>query len=91
VNRLVLLPLWLVLVLLLLAAWAAVERLLIPSARWLIRRRVNRVLEEIRTRMKIPIPAFKLTKREVLIDRLMYDPQVQEALFVICSFLHPVF
>jgi glycerol-3-phosphate O-acyltransferase len=79
VNRLVLLPLWLVLVLLLLAAWAAVERLLIPSARWLIRRRVNRVLEEIRTRMKIPIPAFKLTKREVLIDRLMYDPQVQEA------------
>jgi glycerol-3-phosphate O-acyltransferase len=73
------LPLWLAIAAGLLVLWAALDRLLIPSARWLLRRRVNRVLEEINTRLKIRIPAFKLTKREVLIDRLLYDPQVQEA------------
>ena len=73
------LPLWLAILLVLLAAWAAVERLLIPSVRYLLRRRVNRVLEELETRLKIRIPPFKLTKRAVLIDRLLFDPQVQHA------------
>jgi glycerol-3-phosphate O-acyltransferase len=78
-SKTVTLPLWLLVLLALLALVGALERLLIPSARWLIRRRVNRMLEEINTRLKISIPSFKLTKREVLIDRLLYDPQVQEA------------
>jgi len=71
-------PLWLLLLVLLLALWAALERLLIPSVRWFLRRRVNRVLEEINTRLKIQVPSLALTKREVLIDRLVYDPQVLE-------------
>ena len=78
-NGTVTLPVWLAVVLALLAAWAALDRLLIPSVRWMLRRRVNRVLEEINTRLKIRIAPLKLTKREVLIDRLLYDPQVQEA------------
>ncbi len=73
------LPIWLALLLGLLLFWALFDRLLLPGARWFLRRRVNRVLEEINTRLKIRIPPFKLTKREVLIDRLLYDPQVQEA------------
>jgi glycerol-3-phosphate O-acyltransferase len=73
------LPLWLAVLLVLLAAWSLLDRLLLPSVRWFFRRRVNRVLEEIHTRLKIQIPPFKLTKREVLIDRLLFDPQVQEA------------
>jgi len=73
------LPTWLAVLLALLAAWAALDRLLLPSARWVLRRRVNRMLEELNTRLKIRIQPFKLTKREVLIDRLLYDPQVQEA------------
>ncbi len=73
------LPVWLAVVLALLAAWAALDRLLLPSARWIVRRRVNRVLEEINTRLRIRIQPFKVTKREVLIDRLLYDPQVQQA------------
>ncbi|MGH9316448.1 MAG: 1-acyl-sn-glycerol-3-phosphate acyltransferase [Thermoanaerobaculia bacterium] len=77
-NGTITLPLWLAVPLGLLAIWAALDRLLIPGGRWLLRRRVHRVLEEINTRLKIQIPPFKLTKREVLIDRLMYDPQVQE-------------
>jgi glycerol-3-phosphate O-acyltransferase len=73
------LPVWLFIVLLLLALWAALDRLLFPSFRWIVRRRVNRVLEEIHTRLKIRIPPLTLTKRDVLIDRLIFDPQVQEA------------
>src|SRR5947208_17086273 len=73
------LPLWLAILLILLAFWSALDRLLIPSVRWFLRRRVNRVLEEINTRLKIQIPPFKLTRREVLIDRLLYDPEVQKA------------
>ena len=73
------LPVWLAFLLAILAAWAALDRLLIPSVRWFLRRRVNRVLEEINARLKIRIAHFELTKREVLIDRLLYDPQVQQA------------
>ena len=73
------LPTWLAVLLAVLAAWAALDRLLVPGARWMLRRRVNRVLEELNTRLKIRIQPFKLTKREVLIDRLLYDPQVQQA------------
>ncbi|HEY6146137.1 MAG TPA: 1-acyl-sn-glycerol-3-phosphate acyltransferase [Thermoanaerobaculia bacterium] len=78
-NRMLALPVWLVVVLVILAVWAALDRLLFPSVRWFLRRRVNRVLEEINTRLKIQIPPFKLTRREVLIDRLLYDPEVQKA------------
>jgi glycerol-3-phosphate O-acyltransferase len=78
-SRAVTLPLWLAVVVLLLAAWAAVDRLLIPSARWVVRRRVRRVLEDLSTRLKIRIPPFKLTKRDVLISRLLEDPQIERA------------
>ena len=73
------LPVWLVVLLGLFALWAALERLLLPSARWVLRRRVHRMLEELHTTLKIRIPPFKLTKRAVLIDRLMFDPAVQDA------------
>ena len=73
------LPTWLAILLAVLAAWAALDRLLLPGARWVLRRRVNRALDELNTRLKIRIQPFKLTKREVLIDRLLYDPQVQHA------------
>jgi glycerol-3-phosphate O-acyltransferase len=73
------LPLWLFIVLALLAAWAALERVMVPSVRWVLRQRTNRVIEEINTRLSIEIPHFNLTKRQVLIDRLTYDPRVLEA------------
>ncbi|HTY42663.1 MAG TPA: 1-acyl-sn-glycerol-3-phosphate acyltransferase [Thermoanaerobaculia bacterium] len=73
------LPSWLAFLLILLAAWTVAARLVLPLGRWLLRRRVQRVLEEINTRLKIRIPPFKLTRREVLIDRLLDDPQVQQA------------
>ena len=78
-TRLVSLPLWVAVLLFLLAAWAALDRLLVPSARWYLRRRVQRVIDELNTRLKLEIPPFQRTRRRVLIDRLAYDPKVVEA------------
>jgi glycerol-3-phosphate O-acyltransferase len=72
-------PLWLLLLLLLVVAWAALDRLLLPSVRWFLRSRANRVLDEVRQRFQIEIRPFQLTRRRVLIDRLVYDAQVLEA------------
>jgi glycerol-3-phosphate O-acyltransferase len=73
------LPIWLAILIAALAVWALADHFLLPGARWVARRRVNRVLEELDRRLKFRIPPFKLTKREVLIARLVDDPQVQEA------------
>ena len=71
---------WIFLLLVIIAAVAILDRVLIPSTRWFLRRRINRVLDEIGTRLDIEIRPFQLTKRQVLIDRLVYDPQVIEAI-----------
>jgi glycerol-3-phosphate O-acyltransferase len=73
------LPVWVVAVLALLAALGALDRLLLPGVRWYLRRRVNIVLDEIGKRLRLEIRPFTLTKRQVLIDRLMYDTKVLEA------------
>jgi glycerol-3-phosphate O-acyltransferase len=70
---------WLFIILIAVCVWAILERVLIPSSRWLIRRRINRVIDEISSRLDIQIKPFQLTKRQVLIDRLVYDPRVLEA------------
>jgi glycerol-3-phosphate O-acyltransferase len=72
-------PLWLFVIMALLAAWAAGVLLLAPGMRWFFRRRINAVIEELNTRLKIELPSFKLTRREVLIDRLFHDPALQAA------------
>ena len=71
---------WLFILLLAVCAWAVLERVLIPSSRWFIRRRINRVIDEISSRLDIQIKPFQLTKRQVLIDRLAYDSKVVEAI-----------
>jgi len=73
------LPTWALAALLLLAALGAVDRLLVPGARWFVRRRVTIVLEEIGKRLHLEIRPFALTKRQVLVDRLVYDPKVLES------------
>jgi glycerol-3-phosphate O-acyltransferase len=73
------LPLWAAFILTLLAVWAAVDRILVPSVRWAVRRRANHAIEELNTRLKLRIQPFKLTKRKVLINRLVFDPEVLHA------------
>ncbi len=72
-------PIWLFAVAAMLVFWSVLDRLLIPSTRWFVRRRINRIVNELNTRLQFQIPAFELTKRQVLLDRLTFDPKVMEA------------
>ena len=78
-NNTVQLPLWLVLVLIVLAALWFVQHFLLPSFKWFMRRRANLVISEVNDKLALKIPSFKLTRREVLIDRISYDPAVLAA------------
>jgi len=73
------LPLWLFIVIAGLAAWAAGVLILAPGMRWFFRRRINRVIRQVGARLDVELPTFKLTRRQVLIDRLFHDPKVQAA------------
>jgi glycerol-3-phosphate O-acyltransferase len=73
------LPAWLFVVLLILAALAAFEKLLLPALRWLVTHPANRVIEEVSTRLRIGIRPFQRTRRQALIHRLLTDPKVQQA------------
>jgi glycerol-3-phosphate O-acyltransferase len=76
----VVLPFWLFAVLAALAVTAVLDRLLMPSVRWFFRQRAQRVLDEVNTRLRMEIKPFQRTRRQVLIDRLLYDTRVQEAI-----------
>jgi glycerol-3-phosphate O-acyltransferase len=73
------LPLWAVVLATLLAALAVIDRILVPSVRWALRRRANRAIDELNTRLKLRIQPFKLTRRQVLVDALAFDPEVLHA------------
>jgi glycerol-3-phosphate O-acyltransferase len=72
-------PLWLFALMGALTALAVLNWLLLPGARWYLRRKVRGVLDEISVRLNIELPQFKLTRRRALIDRLMSDPRVLAA------------
>ena len=78
-NDPVALPLWLFIPLAGLAGWAALVLLLAPGMRWFFRRRINTVIRQIGGRLHVELPSFKLTRRQVLIDRVFHDPKVQAA------------
>jgi len=73
------LPLWLALIISALAIWAAFDRVVVPGVRWFMRRRFNRTIDELNTRLKLRIQPFKLAKRQALIDQLIFDPEVLRA------------
>jgi len=79
-DAMVSLPLWLVILALLLAVIALFDRVLTPSVRWFLRRRVDRVIADLNHKLTLELQPFKLTKRGVLIDRLCFDPQVVAAI-----------
>lgn len=72
------LPLWLALLVVLLAVITLINHFFLPGIRWFLRRRVNRVIGEVNDRLRLKLPSFQLTKRQVLIDRLTYDPEVMK-------------
>lgn len=72
-------PVWLILLVGLIVSWSVLSHLLIPSTRWLLRRRVDRIVDDLNTRLHFKIPTFKLTKRKLLISRLISDPDLMQA------------
>lgn len=64
------------------AAIMVLDRILLPSMRWYLKRRVNRVIEEINTRLDIEIRPFQFTRRQALIDQLVFDEKVIDAIKV---------
>ena len=72
------LPVWLFAVILALAVLAVVDDVFMPGLRWYLRRRVNSAIAEVNARFGLELPTFQLTTRRVLIDRLVYDPEVME-------------
>ncbi|MCB1463540.1 MAG: 1-acyl-sn-glycerol-3-phosphate acyltransferase [Nitratireductor sp.] len=73
------LPFWLVVLLAIFAIIGIADRVLAPSVRWFFRRRVNLAIDELNQRLDLRIGQFKLTRRQTLIDQLMYDARVVEA------------
>lgn len=74
------LPYWLFIVLLVFAAIMVLDRILMPGVRWYLKRRVNRVIEEINTRLDIEIRPIQFTRRQALIDQLVFDEKVIDAI-----------
>jgi len=84
-NDVIAVPVWLALLGGALAAFAFMSRLLIPSVRWIWGRRINRLTERINRRLALKIPPIARTKREALIDRLVYDPKVLREVAAYCE------
>lgn len=70
------LPTWLYILLWAAAVYAVVVSILYPGVRWFVRRRLNRAVERLNTSLSIKIKPFQQTKRQELIDKLVFDPQV---------------
>ncbi len=74
------LPYWMFIVLLVFAGIMVLDRILLPGMRWYLKRRVNRVIEEINTRLDIEIRPIQFTRRQALIDQLVFDEKVIDAI-----------
>ncbi|MDP1930369.1 MAG: 1-acyl-sn-glycerol-3-phosphate acyltransferase [Gammaproteobacteria bacterium] len=72
----VVLPVWIFVLLLLAAGYAVIMSVLFPSVRWYVRRRLNRAVDKLNTNLQIRIRPLQRTRRQVLIDQLMFDQEV---------------
>jgi glycerol-3-phosphate O-acyltransferase len=72
-------PFWLLLLILGFALTAFLSHFLFPSVRWFFRRRMERAIAQLNSRLERPLEPFKLMARQDMIVRLSYDPKVMEA------------
>ena len=79
-TQIVELPLWLFVLIMLFAAVTALSHFLLPSVRWFFRRRLEKAVARLNTRLARPIEPFKLARRYDMIQRLIYDPEVTQAI-----------
>jgi glycerol-3-phosphate O-acyltransferase len=74
------LPLWLFVLILLFAAVTFASHFLFPSVRWYLRRRLEHAVTRLNQRLDRPIQPFKLARRMDTVRRLIYDPEVAQAI-----------
>lgn len=79
-TRTVELPLWALLLILAFAAVTFASHFLFPSVRWFFRKRMERAVVRLNARLTRPIEPFKLARRHDMIQQLIYDPKVAEAI-----------
>jgi glycerol-3-phosphate O-acyltransferase len=73
------LPVWLFVLILLFAIVTFASHFLFPSVRWFFRRRLERAVARLNEKLERPIQPFKLARRHDMIQRLIFDPQVSQA------------
>ena len=78
-GKLVEMPLWALILLVAFAAVTFASHFLFPSVRWFFRRRMERAVAKLNTRLERPIEPFKLARRYDMIQRLIYVPEVSQA------------
>ena len=72
-------PYWLLVLILAFAVVAVSSHFLFPSVRWFFRRRMERAVARLNSRLERPLNPFKLMARQDMIVRLSYDPMVMQA------------
>ena len=77
-NTLTTIPFWLFILLSLISAFVVVQKFLFPGIRWFFRKKINLAIKELNQRLNFRLRPFQLTKRQVLLDRLIHDTQVLE-------------
>ena len=69
-------PLYILIPLALLAAVALVERILLPPVRVLVRRWLRGMSDRVDTRLRLKLQPFKLTRKHIVEEMLLHDPEV---------------
>ncbi|MGZ9812205.1 1-acyl-sn-glycerol-3-phosphate acyltransferase [Pseudoroseicyclus sp. H15] len=73
-------PIWLLALIVVFAAVTFASHFLFPSVRWFVRRRAERLVARMNQRLARPIEPFKLARRHDMIQRLIYDTEVNRAI-----------
>lgn len=73
-------PLWIFVLIVIFATVTFASHFLFPSVRWFFRKRAERVIARVNERLQRPIEPFKLARRYDMIQRLIYDPDVTQAI-----------
>ena len=74
------LPLWLFVLIVLFAVVTFASHFLFPSVRWFFRRRLERAVARLNERLERPIQPFKLARRYDMVQRIIYDPEITQAI-----------
>lgn len=73
-------PIWLFVLIVFFATVTFASHFLFPSVRWFFRRRLEKAVKRLNKRLTRPIEPFKLARRYDMIQRIIYDPQVTQAI-----------